>query len=125
MERNWPLTTRTASPERQAGCDDWLMVRLPPLSMRTTIFQVWVVFILPSIWLPAAALPTADKPVTPVDDIVNHLNEAGITQIKKHAERYVVEFCDDCGAPLFADPVGELAHAEMPEDTPAGTEHFH
>lgn len=74
---------------------------------------------------PAAALPTADKPVTPVDDIVNYLNEAGITQIKKHAERYVVEFCDDCGAPLFADPVGELAHAEMPEDTPAGTEHFH
>jgi hypothetical protein len=65
------------------------------------------------------------QPVTPVEEIVGHLNEAGITQIKKHAERYVSEFCDDCGAPLFADPVGELAHAEMPEDTPAGTEHFH
>ncbi|MGV7210016.1 DUF2863 family protein [Oxalobacteraceae bacterium A2-2] len=65
------------------------------------------------------------KPVTPVDEIVACLNEAGITQIKKHGERYVVEFCDDCGAPLFADPVGELAHAEMPEDAPTGTEHFH
>jgi hypothetical protein len=65
------------------------------------------------------------KPVTPVEEIVGHLNEAGITQIKKHAERYVSEFCDDCGAPLFADPVGELAHAEMPEDAPTGTEHFH
>ncbi|HZX29583.1 MAG TPA: DUF2863 family protein, partial [Telluria sp.] len=32
---------------------------------------------------------------------------------------------DDCGAPLFADPVGELVHAEMPEDAPVGTEHFH
>ncbi|KQN70211.1 hypothetical protein ASF04_10015 [Duganella sp. Leaf61] len=74
---------------------------------------------------PAAILPATQKPVTPMDDIVNHLNEAGITQIKRHAERYVVEFCDDCGAPLFADPVGELAHAEMPEDTPSGTEHFH
>ncbi len=65
------------------------------------------------------------KPVTPVEEIVSHLNEAGVTQIKKHAERYVNEFCDDCGAPLFADPVGELAHAEMPEDAPTGTEHFH
>ncbi|KQQ31965.1 hypothetical protein ASF61_16640 [Duganella sp. Leaf126] len=74
---------------------------------------------------PAALSPAAQKPVTPMDDIVNHLNQAGITQIKRHAERYVVEFCDDCGAPLFVDPVGELAHAEMPEDTPSGTEHFH
>ncbi len=65
------------------------------------------------------------QPVTPVEEIINNLNEAGITQIKKHSERFVAEFCDDCGAPLFADPVGELAHAEMPEDTPSGTEHFH
>jgi hypothetical protein len=65
------------------------------------------------------------KPMTPVEDIISHLNEAGVTQIKKHNERYVVEFCDDCGAPLFADPQGELAHAEMPEDAPSGTEHFH
>ncbi len=73
---------------------------------------------------PAAAAPL-QKPVTPVEEIVAYLNEAGVTQVKKHSERYVVEFCDDCGAPLFADPVGELAHAEMPEDAPTGTEHFH
>ncbi|UMR30503.1 DUF2863 family protein [Massilia sp. MB5] len=65
------------------------------------------------------------KPRTPVDEIVEHLNAAGVTQIKKLGERYVVEFCDDCGAPLFADPSGELVHAEMPEDAPTGTEHFH
>lgn len=65
------------------------------------------------------------KPVTPVEEITAHLNDAGVTVIKKHSERYVAEFCDDCGAPLFADPVGELAHAEMPEDAPTGTEHFH
>jgi hypothetical protein len=61
----------------------------------------------------------------PIDDILTHLNAAGVTQIKRHGERYVAEFCDDCGAPLFADPAGELVHAEMPEDTPQGTEHFH
>lgn len=71
---------------------------------------------------PGGELP---KPVTPVEEIIGHLNAAGVTQIKKHSERYVAEFCDDCGAPLFADPAGELAHAEMPEDAPTGTEHFH
>lgn len=65
------------------------------------------------------------RPVTPVDEITAQLNAAGVTQVKKHSERYVAEFCDDCGAPLFADPLGELAHAEMPEDAPTGTEHFH
>lgn len=71
------------------------------------------------------ALTALQTPMTPVEDIVSHLNAAGVTTVKKHNERYVMEFCDDCGAPLFADPQGELAHAEMPEDTPTGTEHFH
>jgi hypothetical protein len=61
----------------------------------------------------------------PIEDILAHLNAAGITVIKRHSERFVAEFCDDCGAPLFADPSGELMHAEMPEDAPAGNEHFH
>jgi hypothetical protein len=65
------------------------------------------------------------KPRTPVEEIVEHLNALGVTQVKKLGERYVSEYCDDCGAPLFADPTGELVHAEMPEDAPAGTEHFH
>ncbi|UUZ57343.1 DUF2863 family protein [Massilia sp. H-1] len=34
-------------------------------------------------------------------------------------ERFAAEYCDDCGGPLFADPVGELVHAEMPDDAPA------
>jgi hypothetical protein len=67
----------------------------------------------------------APVPVTPINEIVAHLNEAGISHIKRISERYVAEYCDDCGAPLFADPSGELVHAEMPEDTPAGSEHFH
>jgi hypothetical protein len=65
------------------------------------------------------------KARTPVEEIVEHLNAAGVTQVKKLGERYVSEYCDDCGAPLFADPAGELVHAEMPEDAPTGSEHFH
>jgi len=66
-----------------------------------------------------------ERPLAPLDEIVSHLNEVGITHVKRIGERYVAEYCDDCGAPLFADPSGELVHAEMPEDTPAGNEHFH
>lgn len=66
-----------------------------------------------------------DRPSAPIDEIVKHLNEVGISHVKRIGERYVAEYCDDCGAPLFADPSGELVHAEMPEDTPAGNEHFH
>jgi hypothetical protein len=65
------------------------------------------------------------QPLAPLDEIVKHLNDVGITHVKRIGERYVAEYCDDCGAPLFADPSGELVHAEMPEDTPAGNEHFH
>ncbi len=72
-----------------------------------------------------AGIGGLDKQKTPIEEIIEHLNAAGVTLIKRHNERYVAEFCDDCGAPLFADPAGELVHAEMPEDTPQGSEHFH
>jgi hypothetical protein len=65
------------------------------------------------------------RPPAPMDDIVKQLNEMGVAHVKRIAERYVAEYCDDCGSPLFADPTGELVHAEMPEDAPAGSEHFH
>jgi hypothetical protein len=75
--------------------------------------------------LAAIGIASLSKQRTPAEEIIGHLNTAGITQIKRIAERYVNEYCDDCGAPLFADPAGELVHAEMPEDTPSGNEHFH
>ncbi len=71
------------------------------------------------------SLPGVPEQKAPIEDIVAHLNAAGIVHIKRHSEPFIAEYCDDCGAPLFADPVGELAHAEMPEDAPTGGEHFH
>ncbi|MCG2583091.1 DUF2863 family protein [Massilia sp. TS11] len=69
--------------------------------------------------------PNEEDRRSPVTQIVSHLNECGVHHIKRHSEHFIAEYCDDCGAPLFADPAGELVHAEMPEDTPTGTEHFH
>jgi hypothetical protein len=67
----------------------------------------------------------AGEKQAPIDEIVALLREGGVVHIKRHAERFPLEFCDDCGAPLYADPDAELVHAEMPEDTEAGTGHLH
>jgi hypothetical protein len=62
---------------------------------------------------------------TPMVEILALLRECGVVHIKRHGERFPMEFCDDCGAPLYPDPDAELVHAEMPEDVPTGTGHFH
>lgn len=61
----------------------------------------------------------------PLEEILELLREGGIVHIKHHTERFPMEFCDDCGTPLYPDPDAELVHPEMPEDAPSGTEHFH
>lgn len=54
------------------------------------------------------------------------LTECGISEIQRIEDIFTMEFCDDCGAPLFADRDADLVHAEMPEDAPPqGSEHFH
>jgi len=68
----------------------------------------------------AAAMQAA-----PIEEILALLHEAGVVHIKNHQEPFPMEFCDDCGAPLFADADAELVHPEMPEDAPPGTQHFH
>lgn len=70
-------------------------------------------------------LTSGTQPKSAMDEIRSLLQEAGITHIKKHKERFMMEFCDDCGAPLFADFSAELVHAEMPEDAPSTASHFH
>jgi hypothetical protein len=62
---------------------------------------------------------------TPLEEIIALLRSCGVTHIKRHSEHFPMEFCDDCGAPLYPDADAELVHAEMPEDAPSGTGHFH
>ncbi|ANQ85333.1 hypothetical protein dqs_2302 [Azoarcus olearius] len=44
------------------------------------------------------------------------LRECGVTDIRVLDHRFPLEYCDDCGAPLYPAPDGEVAHAEMPEE---------
>ena len=61
----------------------------------------------------------------PITQLVLALRANGITEIMRHNERFPMEFCEDCGAPLFCDRDGELVHAELPEDTPQASGHLH
>jgi hypothetical protein len=61
----------------------------------------------------------------PLEEITSILHEVGLIHIKHLGERFPMEFCEDCGAPLFSDAESELTHAEMPEDVPQSAGHFH
>ncbi len=63
--------------------------------------------------------------LTPIEEILALLRESGVTQIKRHEGCFVMEACEDCGAPFYLDLDAELVHAEMPEDVAPGPTHFH
>lgn len=44
------------------------------------------------------------------------LRECGVNDIVILEHRFPLEYCDDCGAPLYPSPEGEVVHAEMPEE---------
>lgn len=48
--------------------------------------------------------------------IESTLREAGVPNVMLLDQRFPLEFCDDCGAPLYPNPEGEPVHAELPEE---------
>lgn len=53
------------------------------------------------------------------------LKATGIGQVRLLDTRMPLEYCEDCGAPLFPNPDGENVHAELPEDMQGAPEHLH
>jgi hypothetical protein len=54
------------------------------------------------------------------------LREAGVSSVLMLDQRFPLEFCDDCGAPLYPNPEGEPVHAELPEaQAEAAPRHLH
>lgn len=60
--------------------------------------------------------PLGSTSKNPLETIMQLLKEEGVLCDCVHQERFPLEYCEDCGAPMFADHGGELVHAEMPED---------
>jgi hypothetical protein len=54
------------------------------------------------------------------------LREAGVAHVNFLNQRFPLEYCDDCGAPLYPAPDGEAMHAELPEEQAASApRHLH
>jgi hypothetical protein len=51
------------------------------------------------------------------EEIEAALKRLGIHRIVVHAHRFPLEYCDDCGAPVFPNPSGHSVHTEPPEDS--------
>lgn len=53
------------------------------------------------------------------------LKEAGVINVRILDTRMPLEYCDDCGAPLFPNADGENIHTELPEDMQDTPAHLH
>ena len=53
------------------------------------------------------------------------IRNAGVKDVLFLDHHFPMEFCDDCGAPLFPNREAELVHAEMPEQPTANSQVLH
>ncbi len=61
----------------------------------------------------------------PQDEVLEQLAACGVSDVKKLTGTFTPEYCEDCGAPLYANAEGEIVHAELPEEAEPHTAHFH
>jgi len=67
----------------------------------------------------------AGEPADPMDEIAALLKDLGVIDLRRIPGVLTPEHCEDCGAPYFPNPHGELVHAELPEDAEAAPPRFH
>ncbi len=72
----------------------------------------------------AAADAESDAPDT-ADEIAALLKEHGVADVRRLPGLLVPEYCEDCGAPHFPNPLGEMVHPELPEEAESAPTHFH
>ncbi len=72
-----------------------------------------------------ALLGAEDEETDTVGDIEAVLRECGVTDILVLDHRMPMEYCDDCGAPMYPDPEGQPVHAELPETGDQPPAHLH
>ena len=62
---------------------------------------------------------------TPAQEVETVLAECKVGEVTKLNGLFAPEFCEDCGAPLFADPASEMVHPELPEEAETAAVHYH
>ncbi|MBV2234542.1 MAG: DUF2863 family protein [Sterolibacterium sp.] len=63
-----------------------------------------------------ALLDADDEQADIPAQIENLLRSLGVAEVIQIDHQLPIEYCDDCGSPLYPNPEGEPTHAEMPED---------
>jgi hypothetical protein len=58
-------------------------------------------------------------------EIESVLRECGVTDILVLDHRMPMEYCDDCGAPMYADADGQPVHAGLPDNGEQPSPHLH
>ncbi len=59
------------------------------------------------------------------EEIESVLRESGVAHIVMLRQRLPMEYCDDCGAPLYPNQDGEMVHAELPDVAETPSQHLH
>jgi len=67
----------------------------------------------------------SEDEATDASEIEAVLREAGVGDVSFLDHRFPMEFCDDCGAPLYPNVDAELVHAEMPEGSGGDSQALH
>ncbi|MDP3438727.1 MAG: DUF2863 family protein [Azonexus sp.] len=70
-------------------------------------------------------LGAEDEATDAAGEIETVLREAGVKDVLFLDHHFPMEFCDDCGAPLFPNAEAELVHAEMPEESGVTSQALH
>ncbi len=70
-------------------------------------------------------LGAEDESTDAAGEIEAVLRESGVQEVLFLDHHFPMEFCDDCGAPMFPNADGELVHAEMPEQPQIGSQVLH
>jgi hypothetical protein len=70
-------------------------------------------------------LGAEDEATDAAGEIEAVLLETGVKDVLFLDHHFPMEFCDDCGAPLFPNREAEMAHAEMPEQASANSQALH
>lgn len=70
-------------------------------------------------------LGAEDEATDAAGEIEAVLRECGVKEVSFLDHHFPMEFCDDCGAPLYPNVEAELVHAEMPEQASANSQALH
>lgn len=70
-------------------------------------------------------LGAEDEATDAAGEIEALLREVGVKSVVFLDHHFPMEFCDDCGAPMFPNHEAELVHAEMPDQPTANSQALH